>query len=201
MGYAMFYSLPTSEGGWAAIAAALAVVAAVIAGWISLRTLELQEDALQPDINIFIDGSSRYGMLQLCVRNTGSTPARKINIAWEEPIISSNSEKITFKEELADCDIEILVPGETATMLIDMGAAFFQVTAVADYQGSLSFLNSSGKAKTQPFHLSAERFRKRLVHDDETPRTHFELQKIPTELKRIGDELQRLRVLESKDDD
>lgn len=89
---------------------------------------------------------------------------------------------ITFKEELADCDIEILVPGDAA-MLIDMGAAFFQVIAVADYQGSLSFLNSSGQTRTQSFHLSAERFRKRLVHDEETPRTHFELQKIPAELK------------------
>lgn len=201
MGYAMFYSLPASEGGWAAIAAALAVVSAVIAGWISVRTLELQEDALQPNINIFIDGSSRYGMLQLCVCNTGGTPARKINIAWDKPITSSNSEEITFKEELADCDIEILVPSETATMLIDMGAAFFEVTAVADYQGSLSYLNSSGRTKTQPFYVSAERFRNRLVHDKEAPRTHFELQKIPNELKRIGDELQKLRVLESKDDE
>jgi hypothetical protein len=201
MGYAMFYSPPTSEGAWAAIAAALAVVAAVIAGWISSRTLELQEDTLQPNVDIFIDGSSRYGMLQLCLRNTGGTAARKINIAWDKPIISSNSEVITFKEELADCDIEIFVPGETATMLIDMGAAFFQVIAVADYQGSLSFLNSSGQTRTQSFHLSAERFRKRLVHDEETPRTHFELQKIPAELKRIGDELQRLRVLESKNND
>lgn len=201
MGYAMFYSPPTSEGGWAAIAAALAVVAAVIACWVSLKTLELQEDALQPNINVFIDGSSRYGMLQLCVRNTGGTPARKINIAWDKPIMNSNSEEITFKEELADCDIEVLVPGETATMLIDVGAAFFQVTAVADYQGSLRFLDSSSQTRTQPFHVSAERFRKRLVHDEEAPRTHFELQKIPTALKRIADELQRLRVLESRDDD
>lgn len=82
-----------------------------------------------------------------------------------------------------------------------MGAAFFEVVAVADYQGGITYLNSSGQTKTQPFYVSAERFRKRLVHDEEAPRTHFELQKIPTELKRIGDELQRLRVLESKDDD
>ena len=133
--YAMHYSPPTSEGGWAAIAAALAVIAAVIAGWVSLKTLELQEDAQQPSLSIFVDGTSRYAFLQLCARNAGGSPARNIRIIWDKVLVNSKGDEIRFKEETGDSDIPVLVPGETASILIDEASAFFRTVQDANYAG------------------------------------------------------------------
>ena len=51
---------------WATIAAVLAVIAPVISAWTTQRVRELQEDALEPNLQAAIDARRRYGLVQFC---------------------------------------------------------------------------------------------------------------------------------------
>lgn len=58
--------------------------------------------------------------------------------------------------------------------------------------GLISFANASGRRFARPFIVRAEHERVALVHSEETPKTQFELQKIPKELERVAREIATL---------
>ena len=68
---------------WATIAASLAVVAALTSAWTSQRLLEIQEAALQPDLEPRIDAHSRYQLVQFQLVNLGKSPALDVSVAWD----------------------------------------------------------------------------------------------------------------------
>ena len=78
IGVAVYFSPPNSDAVWAVIAASLAVIASVIAAWTGQKALEIQEDSQKPYPYPMVDASSRYGLLQLRVKNTGGSPAHDI---------------------------------------------------------------------------------------------------------------------------
>lgn len=205
IGYALYYSAPKSEGAWAAIAAALAVMASVIATWIALRTLELQQDAQQPYVFPQVDATSRYSFLQLRVKNSGGSPAYDINLIWDRPLINSRGETVKFTTQEGAPELPVLLPGESMSILIDEGSHFFQAVQDANYTGRVIFKNASGKQLEQVFHLSIEPYRSRLQYDQEEPRTNYMLQQIPQKLDRITRELSSIREVmlrdENDDDD
>ncbi len=62
----------------------LAVIAAIIAALPALRILELQEDALRPRPTHYFDLTSRYGLLQLRIKNLGAGVAYDVVLDWKE---------------------------------------------------------------------------------------------------------------------
>jgi hypothetical protein len=71
---------PKSKETWATLTAALAVIAAVISAWPSLRVLEIQEDATRPSPTPYFDFTSRYGLMLLRVKNSGAGVAYDVRL-------------------------------------------------------------------------------------------------------------------------
>src|SRR5262249_34144698 len=62
---------------------------------------------------------------------------------------------------------------------------------------TVSFENAAGRRRNRPFVATAEHERVALVHDEETPNTQWELQRVPSKLERVANEIAGLaRVLD-----
>lgn len=193
-------SAPDSEGGWATIAGGLAVIAAVVAAWTGQRALELQEDALRPYPYPTVDSTSRYGLLQLRVENTGGSAAHDIRLKWDKPLLNSKGEPVVFTVMEGAPDIPVLLPGESASILIDGVGQFFGAVSDANYSGSVEFKDASGSDQKHRFLLSVEGHRKSLYHEDEEPMTHHQLQQLPSKMDGLIRELKMIRERLSLDD-
>lgn len=88
--------------------------------------------------------------------------------------------------------IPVLGPSEQATRLLDVSHEFFARHADATFTGSLSYSNASGEVRHKDFVISAEHIREAMLHDEELPKTQFELQKIPDKLEAIATEIKKL---------
>ena len=178
-----------SPNAWAAIAAALAVIAAVVSAWTSQRLVELQEDALEPNLLVTIDGRSRYQLIQLKVVNLGQSAAFSVRIQWHRgPTVRDGSVVELGPGGL----IPALGPNEKATRLLDVSHQFFARHTDATFTGTISFTNTSGEVSKREFVVSAEHLREAMLHDEELPKTQFELQKIPEKLDNIAGEIKKL---------
>jgi hypothetical protein len=180
---AVFKLGATDPTTWATLAAVLAVLAAVTSAWTSQRVVELQEDALEPNPVPAFDVRSRYDLAQLRVTNRGGSPAYRIQITWDEPLRDEDDGVVVLG---IDNTISVLGPGETASIGLGTAHGFMAKTPDTTRHGVLTFQNASGRRRSRRFVVSAEHERRALIHDQEAPRTHFELQRIPDELKRIA---------------
>jgi hypothetical protein len=179
-----------SPHSWAAVAAALAVVAAVVSAWTSQRLVELQEDALEPNLLVTIDGRSRYQLIQLKLVNFGQSPAFTVKIDWHNgPTVRSG----TVVQLGLDGVLPALGPGEKASRLLDVSHEFFARHADATFSGVISYANASGEQSRRDIVVSAEHLREAMLHDEEPLKTHYELQKLPEKLDRIAGEIEKLR--------
>ena len=182
------------------IAASLAVIAATLSAFGSLRIAELEEDARRPRPYPFIDVESRYGIVQLAVKNLGGGPAHDIRIKWMNPIKNSKGEPIGFTKVLGAPDIPMLLPGAMVSTLIDHSVALFDKEAVThpghqhpEYSGVISYSDAAGNDYSHPFSISLEQYRHQRVYTEEALRTHYDLQQIPRKLEAIERELRKIR--------
>jgi hypothetical protein len=185
---------PADATAWATVAAALAVVAAVASGWTGQRVLELQEDAQEPNPVPVIDLRSRYQLAQFRITNHGGTSAHDVRIAWQQQLRDAEGNDVLLGRDVA---IPVIPHGDSASVLLGGSDAFMRAHTDTTCRGTVSFTNGSGRRYSRVFAVSAEHERTALVHDEEGPRTHWELQRIPGELERIRREVAGLvRLLE-----
>lgn len=180
---------------WAVFAGALAVLTSVISAWTGQRSLELEQDAREPYPYPTIDTESRYGLVQLRVRNMGGSAAHEIDLDWDEPVVDSEGNKVIFTEQEDAPDIPVLLPGESIGVMIDGSVQFFPNVQDANYTGTVHFKDASGRGYSHDFFLSAERHRKSLFYEHEEPKTHHELQDLPDELGDLTKEIKKIRDL------
>jgi hypothetical protein len=173
---------------WATVAAVLAVIAAICSAWTSQRVVELQEDAIEPNPTPAFDVRSRYDLAQLRVTNRGGSPAYAVRIAWDQPLRDEDGREVALGVDNA---IPVLGPAETASVGLGTAHGFMAKTPDTTYRGVIAFGNASGRQRSKRFAISAEHERGALVHDQETPRTQYELQRIPDELRRIADAISK----------
>src|SRR5688572_13509215 len=64
------------------IAASLAVIAAIIATWISQKVVWKQEDDLEPEIIVYFDLDSYSKATQLVMKNIGGSNAFDVKLNW-----------------------------------------------------------------------------------------------------------------------
>jgi hypothetical protein len=110
--------------------------------------------------------------------------------------LSAEGKPVAFA---ADVPIPVIPPGESASVTLGTSNDFITSQADTTYRGSLTFKNASGRSRSVQFVVSAEYERTALVYDEERSRTEFQLQKLPEELRRVSDQLDRLsRIAERR---
>jgi hypothetical protein len=184
---------PADPSAWATVAAGLAVVAAVASGWTSQRVLELQEDAQAPNPVPIIDVRSRYQLAQFRITNHGGASAHNVRIVWHVQLRDANGTDVLLGRDVA---IPVIPERESASVLLGSSNAFIGAHADTTCRGIVSYENASGRTFSKPFLVSAEHERAALVHNDEMPKTLWELQQIPDELKHVAAQIKNVvRVL------
>jgi hypothetical protein len=176
----------------ATAAAALAVITAVIAAWGAQRVVELEEDKQRPYAFPRFDVSSRYGLVLFRVENTGGSTAHNIEIAWDKPLTNSKGKEICFSASDDTIQIPVLHSGESISKTIDGHVEFFQQDRQHVYTGKVTFTDASGRKYSHKFRLDAEVYRETPSYDEEALKTHFELQKIPDQLRKLERELKQI---------
>lgn len=178
---------PREKETWATLAALLAVIAAIIAVLPALRVLQVQEDSQRPRPTPYFDLTSRYGLLQLRLKNTGGSVAYDVELHWKTPLMNDEKDLAKSLDRTA-----VLLPQESVSTL--MGAAHEMVPKFADtrFEGECSFRDASGKKFKEAFVCSVDGNQHQLVHDTELPRTLRDLQDIPKKLDEIAEQLKKL---------
>jgi hypothetical protein len=166
----------------------MAVIAAVIAVLPALRILEIQEDALRPLPTPYFDLTSRYGLLQLRVKNFGAGVAYDVHLKWNSYPVDHKGNKITSLDH-----ISVLLPQESASTLVGSSAQIVKELSQSRFEGVCCCKDSTGRKLRHKFVCSVDAHQKQLVHDDELPKALRDLQEIPKELGRIADLLEKLK--------
>jgi len=191
-GLALFLLLgPKEKETWATLTGVLAVIAAVISAWPSIRVLEIQEDATRPCPTPHFDITSRYGLLLLRVKNLGAGVAYDVRLTWKKHPQNEEGEEVSTLDV-----VPVLMPQESVSVNMGRPHELFKKYPKMRYEGTVEFKDVTGIRIRQEFICSADEHRSRLVHDDEMPRTLYDLQKIPQELAGI-----RKAILGMRDND
>lgn len=178
----------------AAIAGALAVITAVISAWGAQRVVELEEDRRKPYPYPSFDLSSRYGLVLFRVENSGGSAAHDISFKWDGEPLSSDGKEIRFSPKGKEIQIPVLLPGQAISKTVNGHIEFFQDEQVRQYEGTVSFKDPSGRKYSHRFRIDAEMYLGTPTHSNEALKTHYELQKIPSQLKSVEQELKNIRL-------
>jgi hypothetical protein len=186
--YLLIHLRAIGSDAWAAITGLLAVLTAIISAFPALRVLELQEDALQPCPTPYFDVSSRYNLLQLRVRNIGPSVATDIRLRWNERPLDHKGSEITALDE-----IPVLLPGESVSTLVGTAIEFVKKYASLRFEGQIEFRNEKGRLVRRKFVCTTQEHGKRLLHDEELPKTLHDLQMVPEQLAHIAEAIGRIQ--------
>lgn len=176
---------------WMALAAALAVLASIGSAWGTQRVIELQENALEPNIRASLDFRNRYHLAQFRVANRGGSAAFDVRIEWDNQLQTLDGVPVQVFGPSGV--LPVLLAGDEATILLGESNAFLKKHPETTWSGTIKYQNSAAERRAKPFTLTAEHERLSLVHNEESPKTQFELQKIPDRLEDIAAELSKMR--------
>jgi len=128
--------------------------------------------------------SSRYNLLQLRVKNIGPNVAYEIRLKWKIHPLDHHGDEITALDYIPS-----LLPEQTVSTLVGVSTDMVKKYSNMRFEGEAEFKDSNGKSLRQWFVCSTQEHGKRLVHDEELPKTLRELQDIPKQLEKIVDSL------------
>jgi hypothetical protein len=181
---------PKEKETWATLTGLMAVIAAVVAVLPAIRILEIQEDLLRPRPTPYFDLTSRYGLLQLRVKNLGGGVAYDVKLKWKAHPVDHKGNKVTSLD-----NISVLLPQESASSLIGSSAHVVKELAQNRFEGECWCKDSTGKRLREKFICSVDAHQKQLIHDYELPKALHDLQEVPKELARIADLLEKFKPL------
>ncbi len=191
MGMVFFFPGAFRPEVWAVGAAALAVLPAVFATWSTQRMLELQEDANAPLPYPSFDARSRYQVLQLRIQNLGKGIAKNVYLEWDGKAVEA-AEGGPAKYLTKECPVPILLPDKDESFFVDVARRFAEKHGHSNYAGIVHFQDVAGKSRSHRFVLATSHLEESLLADDEALKTHFEIQKLPSELAKITAAIERL---------
>lgn len=182
---------------WESVTAAISLIIAIISGWIAYEAFYRQSQSEKAQIIVKLDFTSRYDVILLVVENLGLKPAFNIILEWNQELLNLKGEKIRFNKYDDKVDIPVLNPNERTSVIIDVASRFYserQSEKNMDFDGMIKFqesLNSKRKI-SYPFHFSFKHYNLSPSFENETPKTLYELQKIPEKLENIKNEIQSI---------
>ena len=144
-------------------------------------------------IRASLDFRTRYQLVQFRVANRGGTAAYDVRVKWENQLQTSGGVPVQIFGPSGV--LPVLLAGDEATIFLGQSHAFLQAHSQTTWSGAITYQNAAGQRRARPFTLTAEHERLSLVHNEETPKTQFELQKIPERLEDIAAELSKIRAL------
>jgi hypothetical protein len=181
---------------WESVTATISLIIAIISGWIAYETFYRQNQAEKAQIVVKLDFTSRYDVILLVVENLGLKPAFNITLNWNQELRNLKGEKIRFNKFNEKVDIPVLNPSERTSVLIDVASRFYSKRSEKDmdYDGTVKFQESlnSKRQTSYPFHFSFKHYNLSPAFENETPKTMFELQKIPDKLESIKQEINNI---------
>jgi hypothetical protein len=188
VGLAVFLLLSSKEKEtWATLTGILAVIAALIAVVPAVRILQIQEDALRPRPTPYFDLTSRYGLMQLRVKNLGGGVAYNVRLNWKARPIDQHGKEISSLD-----NISVLLPQDSVSTLVGVSAQVVKRMASTRFEGDCSCKDATGKKYRNEFVCSVDGNQTQLIHDDEMPRALYDLQAIPRQLSKIADLLEAI---------
>ncbi len=179
----------------ATMAATLAVITSIISAWGALRVVELEEDKLRPYPILHFDTKSRYGLMLLRVYNSGNGVAHDIHIQWDKPLINSEGKEINFSPDRASHEIPVLLPGQSVSTQVDGYIQLYKMDKKHEYSGHITYKDSCGKKLKNKFILDGEMFRGTPYAEEESLKTHHELQKLPEKIENLSKEVRGILEL------
>lgn len=177
--------LAGQKDAWATLAGALAVITSMVSAWGAQRVVELEEARMSPYPYPQFDTKSRYGLLLLKITNFGGGAAHNVRLIWDKPLKNSNGNTIDFSNSEETENLSILLPNQHISKIVDGHAGFFSVAGPHLYSGTVEFKDGAGRKIKHKFHLDADCLKGTPTHDEEGPKTHYELQKLPDELAKL----------------
>jgi hypothetical protein len=159
----------------------LAVVAAIVAAWPTVKMFEMQRDALRPSPTPYFDITSRYGLLLLRVKNLGVSVAYDVTIKWDQHPKNEEGENVTALDVIPS-----LMPQASASINVGRPHELFKTYKVMQFSGIVEFKDVEGTEYKQRFKCSADEHRASLTYDDEMTRTLYDIQKLPKGLTDIA---------------
>jgi len=177
--------LAGQKEAWSTLAAALAVITSMVSAWGAQRVVELEEARMSPYPYPQFDTKSRYGLLLLKITNFGGSAAHNVRLIWDQPLKNSDGKTINFSSSEEAESLSILLPNQHISKIVDGVVGFFSVAGPHLYGGTVEFKDGAGKKRSHKFHLDADCLKGTPMHDEEAPKTHYELQKLPSEIERL----------------
>ena len=121
----------------------------------------------------------------------GGTAAHKISLHWDIELKDDNGHIVGFSMEDGVPAITILLPGESISKIIGAHHSFMERHPDTEYTGSITFEDPSGYKYKQPFRLDGRPFLNTPSYDHEALKTHSELQKLPDEIKKLRNAIEK----------
>jgi len=139
---------------WTALAACVTALIAVVAGTIALLQLRharaLRREQAQPYVVAYMqEAASHPQIVDLVVRNFGTTMAKDVKIAVTPPLLRSGKGTGSAPVWLPDC-ISALVPGQEWRTLWDFHPERARTDLPDRYEVKVSYTDSRGKALSTP---------------------------------------------------
>jgi hypothetical protein len=185
-------ALDGKDSAWAALAAALAVITSMVSAWGAQRVVELEEDKMMPFPYPQFDVTSRYGLMLLKMTNFGGSAAHHIRIVWDEPLTNSKGVEVKFAPDTESNVIPVLVPGQHVSKIVDGHIEFFAAKHAHTYRGRIEYQDSTGAQRNHPFMLDAEAYKGAPLYDEESLKTHHELQKLPDYFQKLNTQITKI---------
>ncbi|MES2499764.1 MAG: hypothetical protein V4570_04455 [Pseudomonadota bacterium] len=170
---------------WATLAAALAVITSMVSAWGAQRVVELEEARMRPFPYPQFDIKSRYGLILLKITNFGGGTAHDVRLIWDKPLKNSDGKSIYSSNSEDSQNLSVLMPNQHISKMVDGTVGFFSIPGLHLYSGLVEFKDGTGNKRSHKFHLDAECLKGSLLHDEESLKTHYELQKLPGELEKL----------------
>lgn len=161
----------------------LAVLAAALSTWAAINLIDREENNRKPNIILDFD-FSRYGLIQLVLRNIGTNPAFNISFNWESEPKDEGKESVFPDNET----IKTICYGEKVYRNLGRGFELYRVKHLS-FKGTISYFDSRGKKYISDVELDLEKYMKSMDFVEENPKAFYELQKVPKSLESIVEEL------------
>lgn len=169
------------------VISSLSVIAATISGLVATILLKQHKDKERPYISIE-PNYDRYGFIQIEVRNDGTETAiiKSVESSVELNLLHGQSLFIELQSVVIPSQHSIKYP------LLPI-AEYSDKSAEYNSHGTIHYTNIGNKKYKNPFIFNIEGQDGSFWHDEESIKTHFELQKIPKEIKKVGKKLERIK--------
>jgi len=197
--------LAVQRNEWDAVAGLVGATIAIIPAIMAYDTIFNARIDKLPQLDIFIDPTSRYQLFQLVTINSGGSAAYNIKITWLEKdpesgrplLIPQNvyGQNVSYGKKEGYDSIRLLAKGQKHYTVVGGYYKFFKrYPDEAFFLAKLTYSQSlnGGGIMEVIVPVSFDEFRMTLDYNEESSLTHYRLQQLPKKLDQIQSALEHI---------